>query len=306
MTTKLFKNKKYLVKARLISTFSPSRQVDMFRELLISHESAARTKLIERYKKLLNEAVIDKQFLINMQNLELATLSSSTSALFKNNLPIKPKISILPSVTDVISLSQKPCTGPLFNWKLERIRKLGMEGFLKESEQGKSYSSVVHTYVEKILNKEKIQNEIDVEKVKILKNVFPRVGKILLTEANVNHGTLFYKGRFDCLAYLDDEVALIDWKVSNRYKTYVSNLYDSPVQLAAYWSAILNDKKYTELLSKYPIKKVIVVNIHKNTGDLDVHKFDIHMIHSFWLKWLNYLQSFWFTVLSEDGRVELK
>jgi genome maintenance exonuclease 1 len=278
---------------------------DPLRNALLQEEKNDRIKLIERYRKVTEKSVVNKEFLKKqLFNIPIESYNTkSNSSLFTKtdassmNSFLKKNSFITPSVTSIIKLSQ-PLEGALLEWKLEKVRELGMAGFLAEMNSIKDYSSKFHKFVEDTLEK-RIEKTIFDEKLKHMDHLFADIGKVLLTEADVMHSQLFYKGRVDCLAYFKNDLCLIDWKLSDKRKKDVKSMYEYPIQLAAYWGALQNDTRFKSLFEEHTIKYAVVVNVHKPTGELDIHRFDIKSIHGHWNDWLLYLSKFWSLILKE-------
>lgn len=138
---------------------------------------------------------------------------------------------------------------------------------------------------------------IDFNRLTKLNEVLKRVSKVMLIEADCTHKSLFYMGRIDCLAYFDDELFLIDWKINESRKETIRDLYDMPIQIAAYLGAYLNDPKHAKVRQEHKIKGGLFVNICKTTGDVDLHIINYQLAEYFWYKWLSYLRKFWTIVL---------
>jgi genome maintenance exonuclease 1 len=263
--------------------------------------------MLERYGKITAKATVSKDFLSkNISRVPIAPASGYTNTGLFSIIKEKPMSSfliknnkIIPSVTGIIRQA-KPLTGSLLNWQVEKVKALGMEGFLAEMEEKTSYSSRFHNYIENTLNNKIERGEVFDEKLKSMENLFADVGEVLLTEADVVHGGLFYKGRLDCLAYYKNDLCLIDWKLNDNRKKDVKSMYDYPLQLAAYWGALLNDERFKPLLAQHTIKYAAVVNVHKLTGELDVHRYEHKAIREHWDDWLLYVAKFWNLILKAN------
>lgn len=138
---------------------------------------------------------------------------------------------------------------------------------------------------------------IDTKHLLKLNETLKRVGQVILIEADCAHENLFYAGRIDCLAYFDGEPYLIDWKINESRKQTIRDLYDTPIQIAAYLGAYLNDPKHAKIRREHKIKGGLFVNICKSTGEIDYHFINYQLAEYFWYKWLAYLRKFWTIVL---------
>lgn len=254
-----------------------------------------RNALADRYLSLLDTHQINLLYL-NDALKDLSLDSSQTSLFLPDTLAVKRSSSIIPSVSSVIRMAQ-PIDSPLTEWKVKQIAELGFEGYVDKMKQTTGYSSQFHKYIEERLEGKR-QADIFDDKLKRLEPIFDNVNRLVFAEKNIVHNTLIYKGRLDCLAYYKNDLCLIDWKLSDKRKTSLTELYDQPVQLAAYWSALLNDPSLAGELKEHKIKYAMIVNVHKSTGEVDFHQFDIDKIKPYWNEWLVYLTRFWRYTLS--------
>lgn len=148
-----------------------------------------------------------------------------------------------PAVTTVLSVvmpadKQKN----LIKWQVDKIEKLGFDGFNIFKEQIMKNGSQFHRAVEAVLTKKPVVDEILRENENIFKSVKAIQivlekefnNEMILIEDKVFHNGLFYKGRLDCLGQYKDSVCVIDWKRSDKPKKTLQSLYDAPIQTSAY------------------------------------------------------------------------
>jgi len=144
-----------------------------------------------------------------------------------------------PSVTKIISIADQSGYERLLKWKLDTCDRLGFDGFQLQSKEMKDKGNLFHKSVESFLKKEdlpEINKQFEMEKSidnvkKLIQSEFHN--KYELIESKVVHTKLAYEGRFDCLAYYNNELCLIDWKWTTQPKQR-DDLFMYPVQLAAY------------------------------------------------------------------------
>ena len=104
------------------------------------------------------------------------------------------------------------------------------------------------------------------------------------------------------MAYYKGNLCLIEWKSSEKDKTDVRDLYEYPVQLAAYVGAFLNDPNYKDLKEKQEFKSGLVIHLNKSNGKVDVHEINYQLMEYYWYQWLMTLKKFWNLVLLEHKR----
>lgn len=61
-----------------------------------------------------------------------------------------------------------------------------------------------------------------------------RFSSPLAIESAVEHHDLGYCGIVDCVARIEDQLVLIDWKTSEKEKRTPADLYDNPLQVRTF------------------------------------------------------------------------
>jgi len=84
-----------------------------------------------------------------------------------------------------------------------------------------------------------------------------------------------------------DQLLLIDWKTAEREKNRVEDLYDNPIQLAAYLGAINQDPRYSELGN---LTSAAVCVVHNSGIPAVTHVFNSDQMSMYWDKWLERLE----------------
>lgn len=103
-----------------------------------------------------------------------------------------------------------------------------------------------------------------------------------------------YKGIVDCVAEIDNEIHIIEWKKSDRLKLSLVETYDAPIQLCAYLGAINASPKFN-----FKINKGVVVVAYTDGSLADSYKLDSVALRKYWRAWLLRLQEYW--IRYKDG-----
>lgn len=103
-----------------------------------------------------------------------------------------------------------------------------------------------------------------------------------------------YKGIVDCVAEIDNEIHIIEWKKSDRLKLSLVETYDAPIQLCAYLGAINASPKFN-----LKINKGVVVVAYTDGSLADSYKLDSVALRKYWRAWLLRLQEYW--IRYKDG-----
>lgn len=299
---------------------------DELRQKLIAEEEQLREKKLARYSALLKYTNLNKEFLISqILNVPLASCdekldeyvyseseqaASESKLVFNSDLLLNTKKTnyLIPSVTSVNEIA-KPVSNALINWKIANIDVLGYEAFLDFQQNILDDSNRFHAYIAQRLVDEHKLNKVLIDQAPSEQSIRSRfnftqidkvlksLNKVLLVEQDIVHPNLFYKGRFDCLAYFKGDLCLIDWKMNTNRREDIRSLYDMPVQMAAYLGAYLNDPNLTELRKNNQIKYGLLVCFEKETGCVDLHFINFLQAEYYWYKWLMFLKKFWVNVI---------
>merc|ERR1719430_87733 len=153
----------------------------------------------------------------------------------------------------------------LARWEAKKIKELGLEGFkqLKQDTfaRGHTLHKVVETYMETgdIPKMADIPDSVSKRHVVSVSSIMRQITSPVVLESAVQHPDLGYCGIVDCIAKIDDHLVLIDWKTSKKEKKKVADLYDNPLQVAAYMGAINSDERYMGLGGNLTKAAVVVV-----------------------------------------------
>lgn len=224
------------------------------------------------------------------QTCETQLYTKRKQILAQNNLTL----SQFPSVTKVLSstMSQESIEA-LEKWRIKMIAELGEQGFLEMKAKLFRRGRLLHQNIAFLLNEQQDCLSIDAEIEgfwKSLSHLFSSFSQVKLLEKNVCHPFLCYKGIIDCVAHYNNELLLIDWKTSSRIKPNLSNLYDEPIQAAAYIGALNFDDNFD-----FQIDKLAIIIAYEDGHPAHVHKLSKSLCHSYWSLWTLRLKQYWET-----------
>lgn len=234
-----------------------------------------------------------------------------------------------PSVTRILDKSRSPEDQFFLDrWKEKMIEKLGRDGFAQMQKDTLERGTLLHECIEAQLQLvflfhncilfhytifriysiySKCRNHVmPKEKVKkieplwnSIKNVMPKIGEVYMIEQFFHHQHLFYKGKADCVATLNDRACVIDWKTSEKPKKSLKNTWDAPTQISAYIGAINSQK-----LIKSPVTGAVIV-CYTNGDEADIHLMDEAACREYWLKWVKRLHVYWKKINDENIKIDL-
>jgi hypothetical protein len=158
----------------------------------------------------------------------------------------------LPSVTGILEFFPKPA---LLRW----YKSLTPEQIAEQETKGKGIGTDVHNAFERVIKGEKvsIETEYPIEVQTALKSALEWLKsnkiEVIATELPVGSKEYLYCGKIDCIAKLNNDIVLFDWKTSKGF------FVDMKLQVLAYQQAF----KETYGIE---VDKCIIVRFDKNTG----------------------------------------
>ncbi|PVD26045.1 hypothetical protein C0Q70_13713 [Pomacea canaliculata] len=192
----------------------------------------------------------------------------------------------------------------LLRWRENMIKTLGEDGFKKHQEatiwQGTTFHACIQQYLSGTPAKE-IDIKENIEGYwSSLAKVLPDISDIKAVETPVSHPLLFYRGTFDCIAAYKNVLYVIDWKTSNKPKPLINNLFDNPIQVAAYLGAI---NASTEITSKLgAVDHAAIVVAYENGEAAHVHRMSPALCSYYWNQWCQRLHQYWTQVAAEKAK----
>lgn len=159
-------------------------------------------------------------------------------------------------VTKILAKSQTLMQQQILKkWAQEKIDDIGQEAFDTMMANIVSTGTKTHSEIENAANEKRslnpnaspfIQSIID-------DGIFDRVDTDykVLSECQFDHPLFKYRGIIDMVAVVDGKMSIIDWKTSQKLKTQKQDLFDEPLQVAAYtalWNANHPDEQIEQAI----------------------------------------------------------
>lgn len=205
----------------------------------------------------------------------------------EKNFPITK----FPTVSQVLQGSMSESSQEaLKNWKSRMTEELGEVGFIEHQRATFRRGTALHQRIMlQLTGSGQIAVPKEIENYwKSLSSVFSDVNDVELTEKRVYHPFLCYRGVFDCLAKYKGELVVIDWKTSSKIKSSLSDLYDEPLQTAAYAGAVNFDPSLSLNVDKFA-----VVIAYESGQPATVHAFNQKVCLEYWKYFLKRLNTYW-------------
>jgi len=202
----------------------------------------------------------------------------------------------IPSVSKILAATMSEKSKEvLANWEKEKIALLGLEGFKKLKAdtfaRGHTLHSLLETFMEtrQLPKARDIPDSVSKRHLVSISQAVKQFHTPLLLESAVTHPDLNYGGIVDCVALLGDTVMLVDWKTSEKVKNKASDLYDNPLQLAAYMGALNRDERYSHLGN---LNNGAVVVVYNSGYPAMVHMFNQEEMEMYWNMWCDRVEMF--------------
>lgn len=202
----------------------------------------------------------------------------------------------LPSVTKVLQTTMPAKSAFMLEmWRKAMIEKLGIEGFKKYQNDTFERGRILHELVANYLlgSGEPVQGKGELSK-EIVSNLWKSIEKVVkekitnvrLIEHIVSHKDMNYRGIVDCVACFNDELAVIDFKTSEKPKKSLESLYDNPLQVSAYCGAINNDPNIPlNVIDRNICAGVVIVAYIDGSEASIYHLGPKDLIEAHWKKW---------------------
>ncbi|XP_065211021.1 uncharacterized protein LOC135839081 [Planococcus citri] len=219
--------------------------------------------------------------------------------------PVKQDIhSYYPSVTTILSESKSDTAKfVLDRWRNNLIAQMGQEGFDTYQKNLLETGTLLHSLIQKRLLGT-AEKELSITPAlegcwKSLHAVFPLFSDIKVTESNVVHEELKYKGIIDCVAEFRGKPMLIDWKKSDKVKESIDSTYDAPLQIAAYIGATNYDSLYP-----FKIEEGLLIFSYTDGTKADIFHLNKDSCLKYWNLWLQRLNKYRSMMKANDLRIE--
>jgi genome maintenance exonuclease 1 len=114
------------------------------------------------------------------------------------------------------------------------------------------------------------------------------VGNVRLIEGTVFNYDLGYAGIVDCVASFRGIPCICEWKTADKPKGSIERLYDYPLQIAAYSSAVNHYYRDCDIKLEHAL---IVVAIPERQAE--VFWLEPESMQTFWQQWEKRVAAFW-------------
>ncbi|HEY9708832.1 MAG TPA: hypothetical protein V6D48_11570 [Oculatellaceae cyanobacterium] len=191
---------------------------------------------------------------------------------------VDTKGSKLPSVTTILNATKpQEDRERLFNWR----QRVGVEEANQISGKASSRGTGTHKQIQRYLEgKDSSCPDAIIPYWESIEPVLQDVSHVRLVEGTVFNYDLGYAGIVDCVANFRGIPCLCEWKTADKPKGSVKRLYDYPLQIAAYSSAV---NYYYQAYNVKLEHSLIVVAIPDMPAE--VFWFEPEAMQTYWQQW---------------------
>ncbi len=192
----------------------------------------------------------------------------------------------VPSVTTILNAT-KPQEDKerLFNWR----QRVGVEEANRISGTASRRGTGTHKQIQRYLEgKDSPCPDTILPYWESIEPVLQDVSNVRLVEGTVFNYDLGYAGIVDCVANFRNIPCLCEWKTADKPKGSVDRLYDYPLQIAAYSSAV---NYYYQAYNVKLEHALIVVAIPDTPAE--VFWFEPEAMQTYWQQWEERVAAFW-------------
>ncbi|KAF6022741.1 hypothetical protein EB796_018949 [Bugula neritina] len=167
------------------------------------------------------------------------------------------------------------------------ILKLGLSGFEEYQKGLFRRGSALHSNIENHLLGRSYESTSEI--LGYMHSVEPQLQNfhdVVACETKLNHDVLRYTGVIDCVAHhRKTGLYIIDWKTSERKKTTLSQVYDNPIQVAAYIGMWNNQNPDNKSLA---VDELAIVSLSVKQD----RNHQLFSAHNYVVKYIGYLKTF--------------
>jgi genome maintenance exonuclease 1 len=195
----------------------------------------------------------------------------------------------LPSVSKILQATMSPEQAQILEkWQQKMIAQLGEDGFKKYKDALFSNGKELHKNLQLVLGGTPREYLTIDDAIfghwNSLQTLLPQVKDVHVLESMVSHPQLGYCGIVDCVALYRDKLVLIDWKTSEKKKSFVSMTYDTPLQISAYIGALNHDPKYS-----FKVTSGLIVIAYQDGSCCQHFNLSPADLNKYWNEWLRRL-----------------
>ncbi len=192
----------------------------------------------------------------------------------------------LPSVTTILNATKsQEDRDRLFNWR----QRVGVAEANQISGAASRRGTGTHKQIQRYLEgKDSPCPDAILPYWQSIEPVLQDVGNIRLVEGTVFNYDLGYAGQVDCVASFKDIPCICEWKTADKPKGSVERLYDYPLQLAAYCSAVNQCYQDYGIKLEYSLLAVAIPEMPAELFWFDPEAMQIHQ-----QQWEERVEAFW-------------
>ena len=192
----------------------------------------------------------------------------------------------LPSVTTILNATKpQEDRERLFNWR----QRVGVAEANQISGAASRRGTGTHKQIQRYLEgKDSPCPEAILPYWQSIEPVLQDVGNVRLIEGTVFNYDLGYAGIVDCVASFRGIPCICEWKTADKPKGSIERLYDYPLQIAAYSSAVNHYYRDCDIKLEHAL---IVVAIPERQAE--VFWFEPESMSTYWQQWEERVAAFW-------------
>ena len=192
----------------------------------------------------------------------------------------------LPSVTTILNATKpQEDRERLLNWR----QRVGVAEANQISGAASRRGTGTHKQIQRYLEgKDSPCPEAILPYWQSIEPVLQDVSNVRLIEGTVFNYNLGYAGIVDCVASFRSIPCICEWKTADKPKGSIERLYDYPLQIAAYSSAVNHYYRECEIKLEHAL---IVVAIPER--EAEVFWFEPESMSIYWQQWEERVAAFW-------------
>ncbi len=192
----------------------------------------------------------------------------------------------LPSVTTILNVTKpQEDRERLFNWR----QRVGVAEANQISGAASRRGTGTHKQIQRYLEgKDSPCPDAILPYWQSIEPVLQDVGNVRLIEGTVFNYDLGYAGIVDCVASFRGIPCICEWKTADKPKGSIERLYDYPLQIAAYSSAVNHYYRDCDIKLEHAL---IVVAIPERQAE--VFWLEPESMQTFWQQWEKRVAAFW-------------
>lgn len=192
----------------------------------------------------------------------------------------------LPSVTTILNATKpQKDRERLFNWR----QRVGVAEANRISGSASRRGTGTHKQIQRYLEgKESPCPDAIQPYWESIESVLHDVSHVRLVEGTVFNYESGYAGRVDCVASFRGVPCICEWKTADKPKGSIERLYDYPLQIAAYSSAVNHHYRAYDIDLNYALLAVAIPGV-----PAEVFWFEPKVMQTFLQQWEERVTAFW-------------